>query len=259
MHRSASSHFGTRFKVDKARQLEWLQNPAVDERDVWPVSIVTPLADVAVPGARGKQEDDQASPRSSAPLDGTRNSSPSPKGDRATVRVRACSAVDALEGKRGVRAYATVEQDRDLVLRLRHRRTEDDVLARMPLCGLELVDIGERRVVIVPRLEPSRLALDGLFLLDVEDDKIFWGIIPSQRATYRDVQGAKLQTAQARPIAQELPRRVHSRRRRLPPIPEVPRAEASVTESSAAASSSSPARVQQQQASRNIASGRDRA
>ena len=228
-HSSPFGEFGTRFKVHKAWQVQWLQNPALDERDVWPVGIATPLADIAVPHA-GDQED-------------------------VSVRARLVSVVDALEGERGARAYATVEQDRYLVL----RRSEGDVLAQMPLCSLDLVDIGERRVVIVPHLEPAELDLDGLGLLQVEDEEGFWSMIPSQRATYRNVQGAKEQSARARPIARHLPRPAESSRRRLPPIPEIPRAEASAPDSSAAASSSSQVHILQQPASRNIASGRNQA
>ena len=125
------------------------------------------------------------------------------------------------------------------------RSSDDNVLARMLLSGLELVDIGDCRVVIVPRLSPAELALDDLGLLDleVEEEDDFWGMIPSRMATYRDVQGVKLQSERARPIASQSPRRVYSRRRRLPPIPEVPRAEASLTDSSAPVSSSAQAQA----------------
>jgi hypothetical protein len=186
--------------------------------------------------AGGDQKDDQASPccpGPSPPVDGTRQASPVHQGVHAAVRVQMLWAVDALEGKGGTQAYAAVEQDGYLVL----RRGEGDALLRMPLCSLELVDIGERRVVIVPNLEPTELTLDDLGLLEVETDLDFWGMIPSRRATYRNVQGAKVQPEHTRPIAHQLPRRVNSRRARLPPIPEVPRAEASVTDSSAAVSS----------------------
>ena len=223
--------FGTRFKVDKARQREWLQNPALDERDAWPAGIAVPLADVARP--RADQDADQASPCPSPPLHGTGTALPCSLGDCAAqrgARVRACSVVNALEGERGDRAYAAVE-DGDLVL----RRTNGDVLARMRLSGLELVDIGERRVVIVPKLAPTEIALDGLGLLEVEEEQDFWDMIPWRRATHRNIRKAKPQSAYARPSAGKLPKRLDSRRTRLPAIPEVPRAEAPATDSSTTA------------------------
>jgi hypothetical protein len=229
MPSSASSPFGgfgTRFKVDNARQLEWLQNPVLDERTVWPMGMVTPLADDALPCRRprgrpvagGDQEDDQASPCPPPPVDGIREASPAPQGDHTTVRVRVCTVVDALEGEMGDWSYAAVEQDGCLVLRC----SEGDVLARMPLRSLELVDIGERRVVIVPKLEPTDLTLESLGLLVVEEEGHFWDMIFSRRATYRDVQGGTLHSARAQPIIDKMSRRVDSRRARLPPIPEVP-------------------------------------
>ena len=223
--RSPFGDCGTRFKVDKARQPEWLQSPVLDKRTWWPLGIVTPLADIAVLRAGGDQEDDQACPCGPCPqpsVDGTRQASPTPQGDHAAVLVHMCCAVDALEGERGTLAYAAVEQDCYFVL----RRGEGDVLARMLLCCLELADIGERRVVVVPDLEPAELTLDDVVLLEVEADQDFWGMIPSRRATYRDVQGAKEQSKHTRSIAHQLPRRVDSRRARLPPIPEVPRVDA---------------------------------
>jgi len=239
MRRAAASPFGefgafgTRFKVDKARQREWLQNPALEERDVWP-RVAIPLADIAEPA-------DQADYRASCPavgsprLGGTERALPSYLGDPAAQRgahVRACLAVNALEGRRGAQAYATVS-DGYLVL----RRTNGDVLAQLRLCGLELVDIGERRIVIVSVLAPTELTLEDLCILEMEEEQdfhAFWDMMPARRATCRDIQGDKLQSALARPIAEKLPTCSDSRPSWLPTIPEVPRAEAPVTDSSAA-------------------------
>ena len=96
-------------------------------------------------------------------------------------------------------------------------------MAGMLLSGLELVDIGAGRVLIVPKIEPSDLTMDRVGFLTLEDAEDFWDMVHRARtATHRGIGGGKLHSPWA-PAAHR--RRVDSPRR-LPAIPEVPRAEA---------------------------------
>jgi hypothetical protein len=147
---------------------------------------------------------------------------------RMATRVRACLAHLALEGKRGPRMCASIEQTRGRACLVLRQAGSGAAVAEMLLSGLELVDIGEGRVLIVPDLEPSELTMDGVGFLTLKDPEDFWDMVHRTRtAIHRDIWGGKLQSA--RTPSTRAPS--HPRRgRRLPAIPEVPRAEAAGAE-----------------------------
>jgi len=140
------------------------------------------------------------------------------------VRVRVCLAHHALEGHLGRPAHASVEQTGGRAYLVLRRPGLGSVVAAMLLSGLELVGIGAGRVLIVPKIEPSDLTMDGVGFLTLEDAKEFWDMVHLARtATHRDIWGGKLHS----PWTPSTRAPAHRRRRmRLPAIPEVPRAEA---------------------------------
>ena len=144
------------------------------------------------------------------------------------VRVRVCLAHHALEGHLGRPAHASVEQTGGRAYLVLRRPGLGSVVAGMLLSGLELVDIGAGRVLIVPKIEPSDLTMDRVGFLTLEDAEDFWDMVHRARtATHRDIQGGKLHS----PWTPSTRAPAHRRRRmRLPAIPEVPRAEAAGAE-----------------------------
>jgi hypothetical protein len=144
------------------------------------------------------------------------------------VRVRACLAHHALEGHLGRPAHASVEQTGGRAYLVLRRPGLGSVVAGMLLSGLELVDIGAGRVLIVPKIEPSDLTMDRVGFLTLEDAEDFWDMVHRARtATHRDIQGGKLHS----PWTPSTSAPAHRRQRReLPAIPEVPRAEAAGAE-----------------------------
>jgi len=212
-------HFNTRFKVDRRRQSEWLADPEVRECDVWPRRQRAP----AEADARGGQPP----PAAPAHQPGGGGVPACPGSDGATAphgaRVCACLAHQALEGQRGVPMHAAFEQTGGrayLVL----RAESGAAVAQMLLSGLELVDVGEGRVLIVPDLEPSELTMDAVGVLTLEDAKEFWDMVHrARRATHRGI-------GDHSPWAPSTSTPAHQRRvdspRSLPAVPEVPRAEA---------------------------------
>jgi hypothetical protein len=142
------------------------------------------------------------------------------------TRVRACLAHHALEGQLGAPAHATVEQTGGRAYLVLRRPGLGSVVAEMLLSGLELVDIGAGRVLIVPDIEPSDLTMDGVGLLTLEDAEEFWDMVHRARtATHRDIWGGKLHSPRAPWRSAPAHRRRVDSPRRLPAIPEVPRAE----------------------------------
>ena len=73
------------------------------------------------------------------------------------ARVRACLAHHALEGKSGARMHAAIEQIRGRAHLVLRRAGSGAVDSEMFLRAFEFVDIGEGRVLIVPKCEPSEL------------------------------------------------------------------------------------------------------
>ena len=231
-------HFNTRFKVDRRRQSEWLADPEVRECDVWPRRQRAPAEADARGGqpppaapAHQRSADCMTTPPLPPPCapacQSGRGCLPAcPGSDGATeprgARVRACLAHQALEGQRGVLMHAAIEQTGGrayLVL----RAESGAAVAEMRLIGLELVDVGEGRVLIVPDLKPSELTMDAVGFLTLEDAEEFWGMVHRARtATHRGIGGGKLHS----PWAPSAHRRRVDSPRRLPAIPEVPRAEA---------------------------------
>jgi hypothetical protein len=142
------------------------------------------------------------------------------------LRVLACLAHQALEGQRGVLMHAAIDQTGGrayLVL----RAESGAAVAEMLLIGLELVDIGEGRVLIVPNLKPSELTMDAVGFLTLEDAEEFWDMVHRARtATHRGIGGGKLRSPWAPSTSAPACRRRMDSLRRLPAIPEVPRAEA---------------------------------
>jgi hypothetical protein len=140
------------------------------------------------------------------------------------TRAHACMANRTLEGKRGAPVHVAIEKTgcpAKLVLQ------GCGAVVQMLLSDLELVDIGEGRVLIVPDLQPSELTLDDMCVLTLEDTEEFWTMVHRARtATHRDIWGDKLHS----PWAPSTPAPAYRRRmdspKRLPAIPEVPRAEA---------------------------------
>ena len=236
-------HFNTRFKVDRRQQREWLANPAVRECDVWPRPQCAPAEADAESDARDWQPPPAAPvhlrsadcmttpplppPCAPACQSGKGCLPACPGSDGATeprgARVRACLAHQALEGQRGVLMHAAIEQTGGrayLVL----RAESGAAVAQMLLSGLELVDVGEGRVLIVPDLEPSELTMDAVGVLTLEDAKEFWDMVHrARRATHRGI-------GDHSPWAPSTSAPAHQRRvdspRSLPAVPEVPRAEA---------------------------------
>jgi len=250
--------FGTRFKIDKARQKEWLKNPTLWERDMRPPGIALPVLREhemrAVPPVRRAQrrtrpgiEAGSASPTadaawSPAAADGATGAPARPPlpsalellslrdgADQLGAHVRVCSAANALSGMEGVPAYATVENEGGHVFAKLCRIGDDaesDAIQRMPMCCLEVVDIGARRVVIVPNnLDPSELTMEDVYIMELQDDALFWEMLGlARQATYRDVRDGKLASPRAPPCAkqqQSAGRRSDSLGTRLPVIPEV--------------------------------------
>jgi hypothetical protein len=237
-------HFNTRFKVDRRRQSEWLADPEVRECDVWPRPRRAPAEADARGGqpppaapAHQRSADCMTTPPPPQPPPRARACQPCgggvpacPGSDGATAphgtRVCACLAHQALEGQRGVPMHAAFEQTGGrayLVL----RAESGAAVAQMLLSGLELVDVGEGRVLIVPDLEPSELTMDAVGVLTLEDAKEFWDMVHrARRAMHRGMGGGKLPS----PWAPSTSAPAHQRRvdslRSLPAVPEVPRAEA---------------------------------
>jgi hypothetical protein len=148
------------------------------------------------------------------------------------TRVRACLASDALEGKRGPSMHASIEQTRggSACLVLRNARS-GETEAEMPLSRLELADIGDGRVLIVPdHVPPELLTMDDVCFLTLKYPDEFWDMVHLTRTgiqIHRDIWGGKLQSPRSPSTRAPSHRR---RRRRLPAIPEVPRAEAAGAE-----------------------------
>ena len=71
------------------------------------------------------------------------------------ARVHASLAHLALEGQHGVPMRAAIEQTGGRAYLALRQVGSGAAVAKMILIGLELVDIGEARVLIVPKLEPS--------------------------------------------------------------------------------------------------------
>jgi hypothetical protein len=263
--------FGTRFKIDKARQKEWLKNPTLGKRDMRPPGIARApgiaTCDLqaipgdampvlrehetrAVPPVRRAQrrtrpgiEAGSASPTadaawSPAAADGATGAPACPPlpsslellslrdgADQLGAHVRVCSAANALSGMEGVPAYATVENEGGHVF-AKLCRIGDGAVQRMPMCCLEVVDIGVRRVVIVPNnLDPSELTMEDVYIMELQDDALFWEMLGlARQATYRDVRDGKLASPRAPPCAkqqQSAGRRSDSLGTKLPVIPEV--------------------------------------
>jgi hypothetical protein len=151
---------------------------------------------------------------------------------RMATRVRACLAHLALDGKRGKSMLAAIEHtDGRAYLVLRSARSRE-ALSQMLLSGLELVDIGKDRVLVVPDIEPSELTMDGVGFLTLEDPEEFWDMVhPSAvRVTHVDVWREKLHSTPVPSQSAPADRRRVDSPRRLPGIPEVPRAEAAGAE-----------------------------
>jgi hypothetical protein len=221
--------FGTRFKIGSARQREWLENPMLEERDMRPPGIVTPLL----------QQEHEMRPRrrprpAGSPLAGDATGTmPSAREllslrdgkDQRGARVRVCSVADALAGEGGVPAYAAVENEGGRAFATL-RRSGDGEVERMQMSCLEVVDFGAHRVLVVPKnLDPSDLTIEDLRILELEDAVLFWEMVGRERqATYRDVSNGKPASLRLRPCAKQqrsAERRSDSLWTRLPPIPEV--------------------------------------
>ena len=107
------------------------------------------------------------------------------------TRVRACLAHHALEGQLGAPAHVAFEKT-GCPAKLVLLQGNGDVM-QMLLSDLELVDIGEGRILIVPDIEPSELTLDDVCVLTLEDAEKFWEMVHRARtATHRDIWGDKL-------------------------------------------------------------------
>jgi hypothetical protein len=144
---------------------------------------------------------------------------------RMATRVRACQAHHALEGQLGAPAHVAFEKT-GCPAKLVLLQGNGDVM-QMLLSDLELVDIGEGRILIVPDIEPSELTLDDVCVLTLEDAEKFWEMVHrAHTATHRDIWGDKLHSPWAPSTRAPAYRRRVDSPRRLPAIPEVPRAEA---------------------------------
>ena len=104
--------------------------------------------------------------------------------------VRASLAHLALEGNFGPSMHASIEQTRGRACLVLRQAASGAAVVEMLLSGLELVDIGEGRVLIVPDLEPSELTIDGVGFLTLKDPEDFWDMV--HRARHRDIWGCKL-------------------------------------------------------------------
>jgi len=230
--RAGARHFTTRFKVDRKQQGEWLANPAVRACDVWPRPRRAPAEDDAKcgqppPAAPAHLQSDDTD-CVTAPPPPQPESPPSATEAPNGARVRACLAHHALEGKPGARMHATIEEiggRAHLVLR---RAGSGAAVSEMILSALELVDVGEGRVLIVPKCEPSEVTMKRVGVLTLEDAEEFWCRVHLARTTaHRNIWKGKLHSPWA-PSTTSLP--AHRRRgdspRKLPAILEVPRAEA---------------------------------
>jgi len=140
------------------------------------------------------------------------------------VRVRACLAHHALEGHLGRPAHASVEQTGGRAYLVLRRPGLGSVVAGMLLSGLELVDIGAGRVLIVPKIEPSDLTMDRVGFLTLEDAEDFWDMM-ARTATHMDIWGGTLRSLRGPSTSAPARRRRVGSPKRLPAIPEVPRAE----------------------------------
>ena len=143
-------------------------------------------------------------------------------------RVRACLAHHALEGKPGVRMHVAIEQIRDRAHLVLRRAGSGAAVSEMILSALELVDVGEGRVLIVPKCEPSEVTMKRVGVLTLEDAEEFWRMVHLARTTaHRNIWEGRLHSPWA-PSTTSAP--AHRRRggspRKLPAILEVPRAEA---------------------------------
>jgi hypothetical protein len=96
---------------------------------------------------------------------------------RMATRVRACLAHLALEGHRGPSLHASIEHTDGCAYLVLRRPGSGAAVSQMLLSGLELVDIGKGRVLIVPDLEPSELTLDGVGVLTLMDPEEFWDMV----------------------------------------------------------------------------------
>ena len=142
------------------------------------------------------------------------------------ARVRACLAHLALEGHLGRPAYASVEQTGGRAYLVLRRPGLWSVVAAMLLSGLELVDIGAGRVLIVPKIEPSDLTMDDVGFLTLEDAKGFCDMVHLARtATHMDIWGGTVHSLRGPSTSAPASRRRVDSPRRMPAIPEVPRAE----------------------------------
>ena len=96
---------------------------------------------------------------------------------RMATRVRACLAHLALEGHRGRSMHASIEHTDGCAYLVLRRPGSGAAVSQMLLSGLELVDIGKGRVLIVPDLEPSELTLDGVGVLTLKQPEEFWDMV----------------------------------------------------------------------------------
>jgi len=142
------------------------------------------------------------------------------------ARVLASLAHLALEGHRGRAMLATIDQiggQAYLVL----RAGPGAAVAQMILRGLELVNIGEGRVLIVPDIEPLELTMDCVGILMLDDVEEFRDMV--RRATHIGIWGGNLHLPRATSTSAAGAPALHRRRvdspRRMPFIPEVSRAE----------------------------------
>jgi hypothetical protein len=150
------------------------------------------------------------------------------------TRVRACPGHLALEGHRGPSLHASIEHTDGCAYLVLRRPGSGAAVSQMPLSGLELVDIGKGRVLIVPDLEPSELTLDGVGVLTLMDPEEFWDMVHrAGAATHSDIGSCELNSPRAPSTSAPAHRRRADSPRRLSAIPEVPRAEAAGAEGGA--------------------------
>jgi hypothetical protein len=159
------------------------------------------------------------------------------------TRVRACPGHLALEGHRGPSLHASIEHTDGCAYLVLRRPGSGAAVSQMLLSGLELVDIGKGRVLIVPDLEPSELTLDGVGVLTLKQPEEFWDMVHragktaasragiwdmlrrAGTATHSDIGSGELNSPRAPSTSAPAHRRQADSPRRLSAIPEVSRAD----------------------------------
>jgi hypothetical protein len=89
------------------------------------------------------------------------------------TRAHACMANRTLEGKRGAPVHVAIEKTGCPAKLAKLVLQGCGAVVQMLLSDLELVDIGEGRVLILPDLQPSELTLDDVCVLTLEDAEKF--------------------------------------------------------------------------------------